>query len=302
MVPRAETGASVATVDLSGRTALVTGATSGIGREIALALGRLGARVLAHGRDRDRGRAVVDALAAGGSPAPSFFPADFEDQSAVEALAAWTLDEAEAVDLLVHNAGTHRRRGRLNAAGIERTVAVNHLAPFVLTRRLLGGFPADGRIVVVASKSHRQVDLDLRTFTDVSGYDGSEAYARSKLANVLFVRALARRLDGPTANALHPGFVPGTAIGRDAPWYSRAVVWALAQVPRVVPTRYIERPATGAETAVFLAASPTVADVTGAYFVDCEPVPPAPIATDDALAAALWRESERLTGVDWPAS
>ncbi len=154
--------------------------------------------------------------------------------------------------------------------------------------------------MVVSSRTHRRVGLDLDAFTDVSGYDGLEAYSRSKLANLLFVRALARRLDGPTANALHPGFVPNSGIWRDAPGYVRAAVWLLARLPRAVAPGVVETPATGAETPVYLAASPDVADVTGAYFRDGERVEPSATARDDALAERLWEASERLTGVAWP--
>lgn len=294
---RPEVGAGVADVDLSDRTALVTGATGGIGRETALALGRLGARVLVHGRDRERGAALVEALEAAGSPSSAFRSAEFTDRTAVEGLADWTRERCDRLDILVHNAGAHFRRGALTDDGVERTVAVNHLAPFVLTARLVDRLTPDGRIVVVSSDTHRRVGLDLEAFTDVVDHDGLDAYSRSKLANVLFVRALARRLDGPTANALHPGFIPHTGIWRDAPWFVRLAVWVLARVPRPLVPGFVETPATGAETVVYLAAAADAADVTGAYFHAGEPVEPSATARDDELAERLWAESERLTGV-----
>lgn len=299
MVHRPEAAAGVADVDLSGRTALVTGATGGIGRETALALGRLGARVLVHGRDSERGAAVVDALGTAGSPEPAFHAADFTSQAAVEALADWTRARTETLDVLVHNAGAYFHRGALTDDGVERTVAVNHLAPFVLTARLVDRLPADGRVVVVASGTHRRVGLDLDAFTDVAGYDGLDAYSRSKLANVLFTRALDRRLDGPTANALHPGYIPHTGILRDSPWFVRGTVWLLARLPRPIARRVVGTPATGAETVVSLAAAPDLAGVSGAYFSDCERVRPSATARDDELAERLWAESERLAGVAW---
>lgn len=299
MSHRPEVGAGVPRADLTGRTALVTGATGGLGRETALSLGRLGARVLLHGRDRKRGRALVDELAAVGAPDAAFHPADFTDRAAVEALADWTRDEADELDVLVHNAGAHFHRGALTDAGIERTIAVNHLAPFVLTARLVDRLAEDGRVVVVSSGTHRRVGLDLDAFTEVAEYDGLDAYSRSKLANVLFVRALARRLDGPTANALHPGFIPHTGIWRDAPWYVRVAVRLLAQLPRSLAPGFVETPATGAETVVYLAVDDDVGDVTGAYFRDCQRVDPSATARDDDLAERLWTASERLTGVEW---
>lgn len=300
MTHRPEVGAGVAAIDLSGATALVTGATGGIGRETALALGRLGARVLIHGRNRERGAAVVDELHAAGTPDPGFHPADFTDRSAVEGLVEWTREQAEALDVLIHNAGAYFDRGQLTEDGVERTIAVNHLAPFVLTARLRERLSTDGRVIVVSSGTHRRVGLDLEAFTDVSDYDGLAAYSRSKLANVLFVRALADRLDGPTANALHPGFIPGSGIWRNAPWFVRVTVGVLAWLPRPVAGGMLETPATGAETSVYLAAAPTVADVTGRYFRDREPVEPSRTARDDRLAESLWIESERLSGVEWP--
>lgn len=172
---RPEVGASVDGIDLSGRTALVTGATSGIGRETALALGRLGARVLVHGRDHERGEAVVAALDGAGAPDAAFYPADLTALTAVEALAERLADAAGTIDVFVHNAGAHFHRGALTEDGVERTVAVNHLAPFVLTARLVDRLPDDGRIVVVSSDTHRRVGLDLDAFTDVAEYDGLEA-------------------------------------------------------------------------------------------------------------------------------
>lgn len=296
---RPEVAAGVEDADLTGQTALVTGATGGIGRETALGLGRLGARVLVHGRDRARGRALVDELESAGSPDPAYRRAEFTDRAAVEALADWAGEVADRIDVLVHNAGAHFHRGALTDAGIERTVAVNHLAPFVLTARLADRLPEAGRVVVVSSDTHRRVELDLDAFTDVSGYDGLDAYSRSKLANVLFVRALADRLDGPTANALHPGFIPHTGIWRNAPWFVRLAVGVLARLPRSVAPGFVRTPATGAETVVYLAAAPDVAGVSGEYFSDREPVEPSATARDDALAEALWTESERLTGVEW---
>lgn len=301
MSHRPEVGAGVSDADLTGRTALVTGATGGIGREVGLAIARLGARVLVHGRDRERGDALVDGLASAGSPDPAFHRADFTDRPAVEALADWTHQRTDRLDILVHNAGAHFHRGALTDDGIERTVAVNHLAPFVLTARLADRLAAEGRIVVVSSGTHRRVGLDLDAFTDVSGYDGLDTYSRSKLANVLFVRALARRLDGPIVNALHPGFIPHTGIWRDAPWYVRAAVGLLARLPRPLAPGFVETPATGAETVVYLAAADAIDAVSGAYFRDCERVEPSVTARDDDLAERLWAESERLTGVDWDA-
>lgn len=296
---RPEVGAGVADVDLSGQTILVTGATSGVGRETALALARLGARVLVHGRDRERGAAVVEALQRAGSPDPLFFAADFRSLADVRALAEEIRDHTATLDVLVNNAGAHFREGGLTQEGIERTFAVNHLAPFLLTNELLETIPPEGRIVTVASEVHRRADpIDLDDVRTIADYDGFEAYARSKLANVLFTRELARRLDDRTANCCHPGFVPGSGIWRDSGLPLRGFMTVLSFVPSWLTGGVVESPAEAAQTSVYLAASPAVEDVTGEYFVDCEAVEPAPPARDLEAQRDLWAASAEMVGLE----
>lgn len=290
MPQRSETLAGLADADLSGRTVLVTGATSGIGRETALALGRLGARVLVHGRNERRGAEVVRAVAESGADA-GFLPADFADLEAVRALAAAVRDRVDGLDVLVNNAGAYFRRGRLTGDGIERTFAVNHVAPFLLTRRLLDAMPADGRVVVVSSDVHRRGDLDLAAATSVEDYDGFEAYARSKLANLLFAVELAERTERP-ANACHPGFVPGSAVWRGTPLYVRAATGLLSVLPGVGAT-----PAEGAVPPVYLAARPDL-DASGEYFEATQPAERSPLADDPDARERLWAASADLAGVD----
>lgn len=298
MTSRPEVGAGVEDVDLGGQTILVTGATSGVGRETALALGRLGARVFVHGRDRARGRAVVRDLEAVGASDPMFFDAEFRSLDAIRTLADEVRHRAGDLDVLVNNAGAHFQDGGLTKEGVERTFAVNHLAPFLLTNLLLPTIPSGGRIVTVASDVHRRVDgLDLQAVQSVDDYDGLTAYSRSKLANVMFTMELAQRLTDRTANCLHPGFVPGSAIWRDASLPVRAAMAIFRRVPSALTGGVIETPAQAAETSVYLAASPAVANVTGRYFDDCEPVEPAPAALDEGAQWKLWQFSERACGL-----
>ncbi|MFB6136109.1 MAG: SDR family NAD(P)-dependent oxidoreductase [Halobacteriaceae archaeon] len=297
---RAEVGAGVDGVDLAGATALVTGATSGVGREVALALGRLGARVLVHGRNEERGAAVVAALRE--TTTASFHRAEFASLDDVRGLAAAVREESESLDVLVNNAGAHFSEGRLAACGVERTFAVNHLAPFLLTNLLRPALADGGRVVTVSSEVHRQGALDLDAVESAAGYDGLDAYARSKLANVLFTRELAHRLEGAgddaaTANCCHPGFVPGSGLWREASLPVRAAVGALARLPRPLLERVADTAVTAAETPVYLAAAPDVDGVTGRYFRDREVVEPAAAARDDALAGELWRASAEWTGL-----
>lgn len=286
---RPEDGASVHHRDLTGQRALVTGATGGVGRAVALALGRLGADVLVHGRDRDRGRAVASDLRGLGSDA-AFLPADFADLDAVDDLADAVVERTDELDVLVNNAGAHFDEGWLTDAGVEATFHVNHLAPFALTTALRGHLADDGRVVTVASEVHRRADLDLDTLGSLVDYDGFAAYSRSKLANVLFVRELSRRLDGPEAVACHPGFVPDSGLWRNTSLPVRATMRVVSLLPRTLTFGKVDTAASAAVTPTFLAAAEDVE--SGAYYRDCRPVEPAERARDDSLAGELWAWSE----------
>jgi len=296
---RPEHQAGVADVDCSGLTALVTGSTSGIGRETALALGRLGADVIVHGRDRAGGRAVVAELEAAGATA-TFEPADFAAVSAVESLAAAVDDWADDLDLLINNAGGLFGEGRLTAIGVEYTFHVNHLAPYLLTAELLPTLADDARIITTASAAHRGASLDLGAVESVADYSSFNAYQRSKLANIQFTVELARRLEQAdrtiTANAFHPGAIPGSGFTRFLPGPVSAVADLVGRLP-FVPT-----PADGAATAVYLAASPRVEAVSGRYFADCEPTQPAAAARDRTAARQLFVRSAELLGIPVPLS
>ena len=299
MTTRPEVGAGVADVDLSGQTILVTGSTSGVGRETAIALARLGANVLVHGRDRERGEAVVEKLRKAGAPDPAFFRADFRSLEEVQALADEALDRVSTFDVLINNAGAHFNEGGLTQEGIERTFAVNHLAPFLLTNRLLDAIPPEGRIVTVSSETHRRPDgLDLDEVRTIAHYDGFAAYSRSKLANVLFTREIARRLDDRTANCCHPGFVPGSALWRETPLPLRGLMTALSFVPSWLTGGVVESPTEAARTPVYLTVSPAVADVTGEYFLDCESDEPAAPARNVDTQRDLWEFSADVVGLE----
>jgi NAD(P)-dependent dehydrogenase (short-subunit alcohol dehydrogenase family) len=291
---RPEVAASLQDRDCSGTTALVTGATSGVGREVALALGRLGADVYVHGRDRERGEETASQLRELGADS-RFLRADFLDLTQVENLAERVAGRVDHLDVLVNNAGAHFDDGELTEAGVERTFHANHLAPFLLTNRLLDAIPEHGRIVTVASEIHRRASLDLDAVATTTGYDGFDAYGRSKLANVLFTRELARRVDDPTATSCHPGFVPGSGLWRNAPFRVSAVMRVLSVVPRRLTFGVVDSAGSAAATPTYLAA--TDVDADGAYFKDCQPVDPAEQATDDDLAKRLWEWSADRVGL-----
>lgn len=285
-----EARASVADRDCSDTTALVTGSTSGIGREVALALGRLGAHVRVHGRDRERGRAVVSEFDSLDGTA-EFHRADFASQDAVREFAATVTDsvgDAGELDLLFNNAGGYFRSARLTDDGIEYTFAVNHLAPFLLTHLLAPAMPDDGRIVTTSSGAHRQGTLDFEGLRSVDSYSGMGAYSQSKLANILFTRELARRVP-QSANCFHPGFVPGSAFFRDLPAPIRIPLSAASAIPGFGSS--VE---SGAATALYLGVAEETADVTGEYFSNFSTQTPTSEGRDDDVARRLWEVSEEM--------
>lgn len=297
MTERAESLAGVADVDLAGGTVLVTGSTDGIGREVALALGRLGATVLVHGRDREKGRAVVDRIDEAAGEA-TLFVADFAAQAEVRGLAEEVAGLAP-LDALVNNAGGLFIRPRLTPEGFEYTFGVNHLAPFLLTNLLTGDLASGARVVTTASDAHRNVGgIDLDAVRTVEGYSAMTAYSRSKLANVCFAAALDRRLDDAASYSFHPGFVPGSAFPRELP---RPVRWGMAAIgylPDALRGLIANSVVEGAATGVHLVAAPAVAGSSGGYFVDCAPTSPSRAARDRDLQERLWERSEEWTGLD----
>lgn len=270
-------------------TALVTGSTRGIGAAAAEQLGERGWTVLVHGRDADRGETVAAAVADAGGEA-AFLPADFADPEGVAGLAAEAVDRE--VDVLVNNAGLSlSSRESTGWPEAEATFAVNHLAPYRLTHDVLGAGDLD-RVVVTASGVHRGADLDLEDL-EMTDYDQLGAYARSKLANVLFAAELAERFDGPVAS-YHPGFVPGTGLYRASPLYVRAATRLASVLPRVGTS--VELGGTG------LARLAAEEDVESGYYEGKRRREPDPRAGDAELRTLLWDVSAELVGVDpaWP--
>ena len=287
MASSPEAIAGVSDRDCSEMTVLVTGATSGVGREIALALGRLGATVLVHGRDTERGKQVVERLHDTAATEVQLFCRDFAHQENVRGLGT-TVREQFDLDVLVNNAGCYVRDAGATADGIEYTMAVNHLAPFLLTHELAPSLEG-GRVVTTSSSLHREVTLDPDSFAAPERKGGWRAYRRSKLANVLFTKALARRSDLETA-CFHPGFVPGSKLFRELPLPVRTTIRVTSMLP-VVGTSIED----GAATAVFLAVSPDIE--SGGYFTECEQTPPSDVSQDPDLAADIWNRSLELTAI-----
>ncbi len=292
-----EARARLATTDLSGQTALVTGSTNGIGRAVALALGRLGADVLVHGRDPDAGATVVEELTDRGVRA-TFVPADFADPNAVEALAEATRDWCDGLDLLFNNAGALFQSGALANTGIERTFQVNHLAPYLLTARLLDHLREDARIVTTASDAHRGASLNLDRVEGSNPMSGMEAYSHSKLANILFASELARRLAAAgravRSHSVHPGFVPGSQFGRFLPGPLSGLFRMLGVVPGTASVT------DGAAELLHAALSTDATETSGRYFTGLAPVEPSSAARDADAATRLWSRSAEMLGIEEP--
>lgn len=287
------------------RTCVVTGGNSGIGLHTALGLARLGARVALVSRSRERGEAALEtigaALAADRARADrdaqggrvDLVVGDLGSLGSTRALADELLGRYPAIHVLVNNAGLWMSERRVTSDGLETTFAVNHLAPFLLTNLLLERLrqSAPARIVNVSSEGHRRGRLDWDDLQAERGFGPVKAYCDSKLANVLFTRELARRLEGSgvTTNALHPGVV-NTNIAQHAP---RPLRWLAERLgPLVLAT-----PEQGARTSLHLATSPALDGVSGRYFKSCREARPARAAQDDADARRLWEVSEELAGL-----
>ena len=297
MSTRPEDRAAVSRTDLSGSNVVVTGATDGIGRETAMSLARLGARVIIHGRSPEKATRVIEAIEADGGTVDSVL-ADFTTESAVHELADAVLEEMETVDVLINNAGAHFRKGRLTEDGVERTFAVNHVAPFVLTNRLAPAIEAaDGRVITVASGVHQRSGFDIDSMDSVQSYDGLDAYGESKFANILFTYELARRFESATTNCLHPGFVPGSALWREGGFPISQLMSLIGALPDRIQNVIGKTPAAAAVTPVYLAASDAVADTTGEYYIDMEQRRSAERTYDRDLQAELWERTTELVSM-----
>jgi NAD(P)-dependent dehydrogenase (short-subunit alcohol dehydrogenase family) len=275
---------------MKGKTIVATGATSGIGEAAVLALAGMGARIVIIARDEARAKATMQKLEA---RAPGLnhrlHLADLSSVAETRKVGAAIAASEPRIDVLINNAGALFSNRRVTPEGLELTFSLNHMAYFVLSEalrdKLIASAPA--RIVSTSSVAHERVSLDFNDLQSADGYGGLKVYSRSKLANILFTRELARRLAGTglTANCLHPGVVK-TRFGDSSGGFLGLLIPFLRL--------FFISPEQGAETIVYLASAPEVADTSGGYFVKRKLTEPSAAARDDTAAKRLWIESEKL--------
>jgi NAD(P)-dependent dehydrogenase (short-subunit alcohol dehydrogenase family) len=275
---------------MQGKVVVMSGATSGIGEIAALRLAAQGARLVLIARDRTRGEATLARLrAAAPDPGHIVHYADLSTLAKTRRVAAAIAAAEPRIDVLVNNAGAIFASRAITADGLERTFALNHMSYFVLTAGLIDRLTAaaPARIVNTASNAHRNGHIEFDDLQATRRYRALAVYGTSKLGNILFTRELARRLAGRgvTANSFTPGFV-ATRFGDQAGGLYAAGV-RIAKL-------FADTPEKGAETLVYLAASPEAASINGQFLQNCRPGTLSAEAQDDAVAQRLWQESERI--------
>eukprot|EP00075_Anas_platyrhynchos_P021821 XP_027311074.1 LOW QUALITY PROTEIN: retinol dehydrogenase 14 [Anas platyrhynchos] len=295
--PGAGSGAS-----MRGKTVIITGANSGLGRAVAAELLRMKARVIMGCRDRARAERAASEIRAElgeregrGRRELVVRQLDLASLSSVRDFCRQVLQEEPRLDVLINNAGIFQCPYMKTEDGFEMQFGVNHLGHFLLTNLLLGLLKnsAPSRIVVVSSKLYKYGEINFEDLNSEISYNKSFCYSRSKLANILFARELARRLEGTgvTVNSLHPGIVR-TNLGRhvNIPLLAKPLF-------NLVSWAFFKTPLEGAQTSIYLASSPEVEGVSGKYFGDCKEEELLPKAMDDLVARKLWDISEVMVGL-----
>ena len=280
--------------DMMGKTSVITGANSGIGKQTALALARRGAHVILVCRNRQRGEAALGEIQREtGSSKLDLLIADLSSLESVRALASGIQRNYPRLDVLINNAGAAVPERTLSSDGIEMTLAGNYLGAALLTLLLLDLLKASApsRIVNVSSQAQRSARLDLNDLEfEQRKYSGFAAYGQSKLLLNAFTIELARRLKttGVTVNCLHPGVVATNIWGPSPGWLK---IIAAVMRPFMLDSRQ------GAQGSLYLATAPDVAHVSGRYFVKCKPAEANPLLEDPKVTAEIWQWTEKMTGI-----
>ena len=280
---------------MDGSTVVITGGNAGIGKETAVGLARLGARVIITSRNADRGaRALEEIRERSARDDVEVMALDLASFASIRSFTKQLLDRTEKIDVLVNNAGLILRKRTLTDDGFEATFGINHLGHFLLTDLLLDRLKASApaRVVVVASDAHESAKrgLDFDDLQSERGYRWGQVYGKSKLANIYFARELARRLEGSgvTSNSLHPGFVR-SEFGQGGDLGS---LFGLGLKYLAAPFAISQE--AGARTSIHVASAPELDGATGGYYVKCALATPSRVAQDDAAARRLWEASEQL--------
>lgn len=278
---------------MGGKVALVTGGTSGIGKATAIALTAMGAEVVVTGRNADRGRtAVAEIKDQSGNESVELMLGDLTTQDEVRRLAEEFKRGYDRLDVLVNNAGVVQTKRTETADGIETTLAVNHLAPFLLTNLLLDLLKssAPSRVVTTSSEAQRWGNMDLDDLQSKKKYRSMRVYGMTKLANIMFTYELAERLEGTgvTANCFHPGAI-NTNLGQNNGGLT-------ALIGRGIKL-FLRSPEEGADTLIWLSSSPDVEGVSGKYFANRKEISAKEIASDPIARKRLWETSEELTNL-----
>ncbi len=279
---------------MNGKTCLVTGATSGIGLATAKALAQQGATTVIVGRNHDKSRRICKKIKEETEYAEvEFMLSDLSSQQDIRHLAEEFCSRFKHLDVLINNAGARFVSRQTTVDGYEMTFALNHLAPFLLSRLLLDPLKAAGnaRVINVSSAAHIGAVIDFDDIQNEKSYDGKRVYAQSKLENVLFTYELAKRLESCdiTVNAMEPGNVL-THFCRNDGWSS----W-MRHIAGSLRSGNLTGPKKAAKTILYLASSPDVATVSGSYFSKKKPISSSPASYDEDSSRRLWKISEALT-------
>ncbi len=276
---------------------LITGANSGIGKAAAKGLAELGANVILISRNHTRGERVLAELKEKtGSEKLHLFISDLSSQKSILDLANDIKAAFNTIDILINNAGAYFSKKHITVDEIEATFAVNYLSRFLLTNLLLDLIlnSKQGRIINISGEYHRRAIINFREFGNPKKYSPSKAISQARLADILFVYELARRLINTkvTVNCLHPGFVATNIINNDPDSSPLKRILYKSLKP------FLRSPEKGAATAVYLASSPEVTNVSGKYFIDKKCVCSSLLSYNKALAKRLWTISEQLIKIN----